>query len=166
MAAPWGLAVRHCIRVGSSTEQLHNRAKDLNTSIHTMPFCLLITHGFNATSAEDFLWPFGLPPYTCNGNNANQLNPVQMNTIDKHTAVMTALAERTTLLQRCKRINIEQKYPPYFRTFVAVQQQMETTELRAIEDIATEHGLISNPFRTGMVVSAITLVDMDEKMSS
>lgn len=86
-----------------------------------------------------------------------------MNTIDKHTALMNALTQRTTLLQRCQRVTIEQKFQPYFRTFVAMGSKMERQELNDLEDIATEHGLLCNPFRTPEGVSAITFVDMDEK---
>lgn len=88
-----------------------------------------------------------------------------MNTMDKHLALMGALGEKTTLLQTCKRVNIEQKYPPYFRTFVAVQRDMTKDELRAIEDIAEQHTLNANAFRAGTTISAITFTDMDESMN-
>lgn len=86
-----------------------------------------------------------------------------MESIAKHTALLTALSTKTTVTQRCKRINVEQKYPPFFRTFIAMQCTMERAELDAIEDIAQEHGLQSNPFRSGGLVSAITFTDTEER---
>lgn len=86
-----------------------------------------------------------------------------MNTIDKHVALVKALADKTTLLQRCQRFTVEQKFAPYFRTFVAMGSKMERDELNQLDDLATEHGLLCNPFRTPEGVSAITFVDMDEK---
>lgn len=86
-----------------------------------------------------------------------------MNTFAKHVALVKALADKTTLLQRCQRFTVEQKFAPYFRTFVAMGSKMERDELNQLDDLATEHGLLCNPFRTPEGVSAITFVDMDEK---
>lgn len=86
-----------------------------------------------------------------------------MNTIDKHTAFLTALANKTTVLQRCQRLTVEQKFPPYFRTFVAMGSKMEKPELAELDTLAEEHSLLMNPFRTPEGVSAITFVDMAEK---
>lgn len=44
-----------------------------------------------------------------------------------------------------------------------MQCTMERAELDAIEDIAQEHGLQSNPFRSGGLVSAITFTDTEER---
>jgi hypothetical protein len=85
-----------------------------------------------------------------------------MNTIDKHLALQVALSSRTTLMSRAKRINTEQKYPPHFRTFIAIGAPMSKDELRSIEDIAEEHGLLCNPFRTADVVTSITFADTEE----
>jgi hypothetical protein len=85
-----------------------------------------------------------------------------MGTIDKHISLQQALATETTLLARAKRINIEQKYPPHFRTFVAIGASMTKEELRAIEDIAERHSLLCNPFRTAHVVTSITFADSEE----
>ncbi len=86
-----------------------------------------------------------------------------MQTSVKHTALITALAARTTLLQKMQRLTVEQKNPPHFRTFVAVGREMTKDELDTIEAIATEHLLDCNPFRAGGKVSTITFVDMDER---
>lgn len=86
-----------------------------------------------------------------------------MHTIDKHTALMAALTENTTLLQTCQRISIEQKYPPYFRTYIAVGKPMSKEELRKVEDLAEGVTLHANAFHAGSNVNAITFVDMDEK---
>lgn len=86
-----------------------------------------------------------------------------MNTIDKHTALLKALADKTTLLQRCQRFTCEQKFPPYFRTFIAMGSKMEKKELDELDALAEEHALLCNPFRTPDGVSAITFVDYDEK---
>ena len=89
-----------------------------------------------------------------------------MNTIDKHTALLKALADKTTLLQRCQRFTCEQKFAPYFRTFVAMDQPMDKAELDSIEHLATELALDMNAFKAGGKVSAITFVDYDEKRTA
>lgn len=85
-----------------------------------------------------------------------------MGTIDKHLALQQALSTRTTLMARAQRINTEQKYPPHFRTFISINAPMTREELNAIDDIATEHGLLCNPFRTANVVTSITFSDTEE----
>jgi hypothetical protein len=85
-----------------------------------------------------------------------------MGTIDKHLALQQALSKDTTLMARAKRINTEQKYPPHFRTFIAIGAPMTKDELRQIEDIAEAHGLLCNPFRTADVVTSITFADTEE----
>lgn len=135
-------------------------------AVNTPSCCLLISRRLCATLSHTFLCWYGLRPYTCNGNNAKPNTLFTMHTIDKHTALMKALAERCTVLQTCKRINIEQKYPPHYRTFIAIQATMSREDLNKLEDIATEHLLECNVFKAGGMVSTVTFVDMDERRAS
>lgn len=86
-----------------------------------------------------------------------------MDTIDKHVVLMKTLAEKTTLLQVADRINIEQKRPPHFRTYVGIGKTMTKEAIRQVEDIADELTLTANVFRVADRVSAITFVDVDEQ---
>lgn len=86
-----------------------------------------------------------------------------MNTIDKHVELMKQLGEHTTVLQRCERVSIEQKFKPYFRTFIAMGQKMDAAELQKLADLAESLTMDFNPFKAGGVVSTMTFADMDEK---
>lgn len=123
----------------------------------------LITSLNPDTLAHGILAGRGLPAYTCNGNNANQIPTFNMNTIDKHTVLIKDLAEKTTLLQQAERISIEQKHKPWFRTFIACGFAMSKEEVRKVEDVAEALTLHCNPHYAGGKLSSISFTDMDEK---
>jgi len=89
-----------------------------------------------------------------------------MHPIEKHTALLKELMEKTSLLQTCQRVSIEQKFPPFFRTYVAIGSPMDKAKVREIEDIAESLTLHANPFYAGPNVNAITFTDMDEQVRS
>ena len=86
-----------------------------------------------------------------------------MHTVDKHMSLLRELSVKTTVLQLCERIQIEQKRPPHFRTYVAIGRDMEVDDVREVEDLAESLTLTANVFRVGNRVNAITFVDVDEQ---
>lgn len=100
--------------------------------------------------------------YTCTGNTANLNTHLPMERIEKHLFFVKALNEKTDVVIRAARVTIEQKFAPYYRTFVLIDRAMSREDLNKIEDLATEHALNTNPFRAGSNVTSITFTDMDE----
>lgn len=89
-----------------------------------------------------------------------------MSTLDKHLEFVKALHNASPIVAASGRISIEQKFHPYFRTFILIGRAMEREELNKVEDIATTHGLNANPFRAGSEVTSITFTDTQEQPRS
>lgn len=89
-----------------------------------------------------------------------------MSHVAKHLELVKVLSEKTDIIERAGRISIEQKFPPFYRTFVLIGRTMDRDTLNNIDDLAAAHGMNCNPFRSGADVTSITFTDVAEVQRS